>query len=64
MMGTTTPRRLMTPNNQAGVCGTLVTWLQPRISCTERMPTPYSSPASLKVRNCWASAASSAPLHS
>jgi len=48
--GMTFPRRLMTPLTNSGVWGTGVMFIIPMISLTFRIPIPYSSPASEKVR--------------
>ena len=50
MTGMTLPRRLMTPLTKSGVWGTGVIDIMPMISRTLRMPMPYSSLASEKVR--------------
>ncbi len=42
-MGTTAPRRFITPFTSAGVFGSGVTFEYPLISCTRRISRPYSS---------------------
>src|SRR5690606_39725004 len=50
MIGTMTPRRLMTPLMKLGVFAIRVGFSYPRISCTLRMSMPYSSAPRRKVR--------------
>src|SRR3569623_2233631 len=51
-MGTMSPRMLMTPFTYEGGLGMGMGLLHPRISCTRRMSTPYSSPFTMNVSNC------------
>src|SRR6185437_5988661 len=48
--GTTEPRRLITPQMQAGISGTWVRVPYSMISLTDMMPMPNVSPFSMKVR--------------
>src|SRR5579859_6385667 len=51
-IGTTAPRKLITPKTCSGELGMRVTLSNPLISWTRRMSTPYSSPASINVKYC------------